>query len=55
MLTFARCRAFLRGVGIEPTQIALKDLKTFALTTRPSSLAHKCAVLSGTGFEPVRN
>jgi hypothetical protein len=28
----------LRGVGFEPTRIAPKDLKTFALTTRPSSL-----------------
>jgi hypothetical protein len=28
----------MRGVGFEPTQIALTDLKTVALTTRPSSL-----------------
>ncbi len=28
----------MRGVGFEPTRIAPKDLKTFALTTRPSSL-----------------
>ncbi len=28
----------MRGVGFEPTQISLTDLKTVALTTRPSSL-----------------
>ena len=28
----------LRGVGIEPTRISTEDLKTSALTTRPSSL-----------------
>ena len=41
----------MRGVGIEPTRIAPKDLKTFALTTRPSSLrAFRQMVLLG--FEP---
>jgi hypothetical protein len=31
-------KAEMQGVGIEPTQTTLTDLKTVALTTRPSLL-----------------
>jgi hypothetical protein len=53
----------MRGVGIEPTRIAPKDLKTFALTTRPSSLCaqrnqlfERCAetLMRAAGLEPAR-
>jgi len=33
---FYNNKKLLQGVGIEPTQISLLDLKTNALTTRPS-------------------
>lgn len=34
-------RPFMRGVGFEPTQIALRELESRALTTRPSSLLYQ--------------
>jgi hypothetical protein len=32
----------MRGVGFEPTQIALRELESRALTARPSSLKMEC-------------
>ncbi len=36
---FRNYQTIMQGVGIEPTRIATRDLKSLALTTRPSLLA----------------